>query len=169
MPMPPPSINVPVINIQYNFHFPPGGAAGSEQQQVPLTAEQLLANRVLQGALAQQGMPGHIPSQHVLNPEREAVRQMTERLNQVAAQGTEPYTGRQSPGRRTLFRQLPKTPTVPPVPPLRGRDGASQSQERRTQRGMRAIVALLAFLMFVFVVLYALGLIGRRKYFMYYS
>ncbi|KAH9363594.1 hypothetical protein HPB48_013757 [Haemaphysalis longicornis] len=170
MPRPPPSINVPVINIQYNFHFPPAGSAdpSEKQQQPPLTAEQLMANRVLQGALSQQGKAGHIPNQHVLNPEREAVRRMTERLHQVAEQGTEPYTGRQSPARQTLFHQLPKTPTVRSGPALRGRGGSGQS-ERRAQRGTPTIFAVLAFLAFVLFVLYALGFIGRRKYFMYYS
>ncbi|KAH6921583.1 hypothetical protein HPB50_002477 [Hyalomma asiaticum] len=165
----PTSFNVPVINIQYNFHFPPpGGAPGSPGRQTPPSPEQAMAARVLQGALAQQGMAGHIPGRHVLSPEQEALRQMTDRLNYVAQHGEEPYTGRQSPGRGTMFRQLPRKP-VPLVPPLQPPGGDMEAQERKRHYWFRFIVCFIAFLMVVFILLYCLGLIGNKRYFMYYS
>ncbi|XP_077495375.1 uncharacterized protein LOC144106438 [Amblyomma americanum] len=164
----PTSFNVPVINIQYNFHFPAPGAPGPSGQQPPPSPEQAMAAQVLQGALAQQGIAGHIPGHHVLTPEQQAVRHMTERLNDIASRGTEPYTGRQSPARGTFFRQLPRKP-VTPVPPLQPPPRASASQESRRRCGVRAVVFLLAFLMLIFIMLYALGLFGKKRYFMYYG
>ncbi|KAH7974221.1 hypothetical protein HPB49_012265 [Dermacentor silvarum] len=164
----PTSFNVPVINIQYNFHFPQPGSPGAPGRQSPPSPEQSMAAQVLQGALAQQGMAGHIPGRHILSPEQAALREMTERLNRVALHGSEPYTGRQSPGRGTMFRPLPRKP-VPPVPPLLPPGDDMTAQERKRVCGFRFIVCLLAFLMIVFILLYCLGLIGNKRYFMYYG
>ncbi|KAH7975877.1 hypothetical protein HPB52_006609 [Rhipicephalus sanguineus] len=165
----PTSFNVPVINIQYNFHFPPpSDAPGSSGRQTQPNPERAMAAQVLRGALAQQGMAGHIPGHHVLTPEQAAVRQITDRLNDVAQHGTEPYTGRQSPGRGTIFHRLPRKP-VPPVPRLQPPGGDMAAQERKRLSGFRFIVCLIAFLMVVFILLYCLGLIGNRRYFMYYA
>ncbi|XP_054925239.1 uncharacterized protein [Dermacentor andersoni] len=164
----PTSFNVPVINIQYNFHFPRPDSPGAPGRQSPPSPEQAMAAQVLQGALAQQGMAGHIPGHHVLSPEQQALREMTERLNRVALHGSEPYTGRQSPGKGTMFRPLPRKP-VPPVPPLMPPGDEMSAEERKRLCGFRFIVCLLAFLMIVFVLLYCLGLIGNKRYFMYYS
>ncbi|XP_070377113.1 titin-like [Dermacentor albipictus] len=164
----PTSFSVPVINIQYNFHFPRPDSPGAPGQQSPPSPEQAMAAQVLQGALAQQGMAGHIPGRHVLSPEQHALREMTERLNRVALHGSEPYTGRQSPGKGTMFRPLPRKP-VPLVPPLMPPGDEMSAEERKRLCGFRFIVCLLAFLMIVFVLLYCLGLIGNKRYFMYYS
>ncbi|KAL3229919.1 hypothetical protein MRX96_048518 [Rhipicephalus microplus] len=127
-----------------------------------------MAAQLLQGALAQQRMAGHIPGQHVLTPEQEAIRQITDRLNDIAEREQGSYTGRQSPARGTLFHRLPRKP-VPPVQGLQPPEGDMQAQERRRLCGFRFIVCLIAFLMVVFILLYCLGLIGNKRYFLYYS
>ncbi|KAH8029958.1 hypothetical protein HPB51_006164 [Rhipicephalus microplus] len=165
----PTSFNVPVINIQYNFHFPPpSDAPGPSGRLTPQNQERAMAAQLLQGALAQQRMAGHIPGQHVLTPEQEAIRQITDRLNDIAEREQGSYTGRQSPARGTLFHRLPRKP-VPPVHGLQPPEGDMQAQERRRLCGFRFIVCLIAFLMVVFILLYCLGLIGNKRYFLYYS
>ncbi|KAL1484899.1 hypothetical protein MTO96_049922 [Rhipicephalus appendiculatus] len=134
----PTSFNVPVINIQYNFHFPPpSDAPGPSGRQKPPNPERAMAAQVLQGALAQQGMAGHIPGHHVLTPEHDAVQQIADRLHDVAQQGQAPYTGRQSPGRSTL---------VPPGFPesyllYQGFNLPAATRKSRSARGCVAFVS----------------------------